>query len=563
MSFLSAVVPMRFQALRRGDGVGERDRPGQAADGRLAGTLVLRILQRAPAAGDLRRIGEVDLALAGRQMGLQRGVDVLLGHGEHDDLVIGQQPLIDRPGEGQAVKLRSIGLRVVHREHVDIVARRLRLGALRVEARRRRHVEAPGGPDPLPVVDEHERGGLVAGSPSRAGGRPFDTGGPVRFVAEDDVEGRRSLVLRPLHDAERVVGAEDHRHRVFACFPERPGDRRRVRGDRDFKLLKRCVLVVAPCPGVGADADVAGGRRALRRPLPHRLGEQGYRRHQVQDPAADACHGFRDAQCGKGLAGAAGHDELAAIVVPETGGHVVERGLLVAPQTEGFVAEGKVFRYAAHQVGPIERPAGEIAEAQHGAYGLQRFDGLAGVRPPAVAGVHDDAGGERVAGRSGDEGVEVGLRYLRTGRMAFALDGAVAAPALLGNEVDARIGAVEVRSHGGPFGPEPDVGETFPVERVVEEIRLHQPLEEAPFLGLGVGDGPDVVQCSLEAAVQCSGSFAFFGAVSRPQGTDGDHANIRRGCGRCPAGCFTAPGHGWGSRRLRFRRARIRIRWAR
>ena len=68
--------------------VGERDRPEQAADGRLTGTLVLRILQRAPAAGDLRRIGEVDLALAGRQMRLQRGIDVLFGHGEHDDLVI-------------------------------------------------------------------------------------------------------------------------------------------------------------------------------------------------------------------------------------------------------------------------------------------------------------------------------------------------------------------------------------------------------------------------------------------------------------------------------------------
>ena len=87
------------------------------------------------------------------------------------------------------MKLRSIGLRVVHREHVDVVARRLRLGALRIEARRRRHVEAPGGPDPLPVVDEYERGGVVAG--------PFDTGGPVRFVAEDDVEGRRSHRLAP------------------------------------------------------------------------------------------------------------------------------------------------------------------------------------------------------------------------------------------------------------------------------------------------------------------------------------------------------------------------------
>ncbi len=100
----------------------------------------------------------------------------------------------------------------------------------------------------------------------------------------------------------------------------------------------------------------------------------------------------------------------------------------------------------------------------------------------------------------------MGLRDLRAGCMAFALDGATAAPALLGHEVDAGIGAVEVRPRGGPLGPEPDVGETLPVERVLEEVRLHQPLEEAPLLGLGAGDGPDVVQGSLEAAAQCSGS---------------------------------------------------------
>ena len=131
------------------------------------------------------------------------------------------------------------------------------------------------------------------------------------------------------------------------------------------------------------------------------------------------------------------------------------------------------------------------------------------VWPPAVAGIDDDAGGEGVAGRCGDEGVEVGLPYLCAGRMALALDGTEAAPALLGHEVDARIGAVEIRSCGGPFGPEPDVGETFAVERVVEEIRLHQPLEEAPLLRLGVGDGPEVVQRSLEAAAQGSGSSIF------------------------------------------------------
>ena len=73
------VVPMSHQALREFNGVGERDRAGQAGNRSIAGALVLRVLQRAPATDDLRRVADVDLAVARSQMRLQRGVDVLLG----------------------------------------------------------------------------------------------------------------------------------------------------------------------------------------------------------------------------------------------------------------------------------------------------------------------------------------------------------------------------------------------------------------------------------------------------------------------------------------------------
>ena len=70
---------MSHQALREFNGVGERDRAGQAGNRSIAGALVLRVLQRAPATDDLRRVADVDLAVARSQMRLQRGVDVLLG----------------------------------------------------------------------------------------------------------------------------------------------------------------------------------------------------------------------------------------------------------------------------------------------------------------------------------------------------------------------------------------------------------------------------------------------------------------------------------------------------
>ena len=177
--------------------------------------------------------------------------------------------------------------------------------------RRRGHVEPLGGADPLRVVHQHERRGPVS--------RALDAGGPVRLVAEDQVEGRCALVLGALHQAERVIGAEHRRHRVRRRFPERRADRVRVGGDRNLQLLQRGVLVVAPRPRIRADADIAVRHRALLRPFPHRLLEQRDRRHQVENPSADPGRRLGDAERGEGLAGAAGHHQLAAAVLGETG----------------------------------------------------------------------------------------------------------------------------------------------------------------------------------------------------------------------------------------------------
>ena len=52
-------------------------------------------------------------------------------------------------------------------------------------------------------------------------------------------------------------------------------------------------------------------------------------------------------------------------MVREAAGHVVERGLLMGTQAEQLAPERDVFRLTANQIGPIEGPAGEVAETQH------------------------------------------------------------------------------------------------------------------------------------------------------------------------------------------------------
>ena len=107
-------VPVRLEPLGGVDGVGERDRAREGTDWTVLGSLVLGVLKRAPAADDLRGVGQIDLPAAGREVGLECGVHVALGHGEDDDPVVGQEVVFDRPGEGQAVELRSIGFGIVH-----------------------------------------------------------------------------------------------------------------------------------------------------------------------------------------------------------------------------------------------------------------------------------------------------------------------------------------------------------------------------------------------------------------------------------------------------------------
>ena len=189
--------------------------------------------------------------------------------------------------------------------------------------------------------------------------------------------------------------------------------------------------------------------------------------------------------------------------------YVVERGLLMGPQTERLTPIRQRLRFFVDQIRPVERSAREIVETEHRASVLQWNDGLDRVRPPPIAGIDDDAGGKGLSGRGGDERIKMGLGNPRARCVALALNGAVAAFALLGNQINARIGTIESRRQGRPLGPQPDMGEPFLVKGILDKVRLYQPLEEATLVRFGIGNGPDVVKGLLKAVTQavCSRSI--------------------------------------------------------
>ena len=328
---------MGFKPFRRENGVRERDGPRDPRHRSGTNRSVLRILQGTPTANDLGRIGQVDLAFVCRQVGLQRCVDMLLGHREHDHLVVGQQIVFDGAREWQTVELGTISVWVIHRKDFDFVARCLRLRACRVQARRRCHEQPLLGADSVRIVDQHERRGLVTGT--------VHSGRPMRLVAKNEVKGRRAFSLRPFDQAERVVCAEDHGQCIAMLLPESSRDCRRVGRNGQFEFLERSVFVVPAGAGIGTNADIAVRYRPVRRPFPHGLDEERDRRHQIEDPAPASGGLLGDAQGSIRLACSTRHDQLAAVMVLEALDYLLKRLLLVRKERVGFRPPRQIFRF--------------------------------------------------------------------------------------------------------------------------------------------------------------------------------------------------------------------------
>lgn len=68
---------------------------------------------------------------------------------------------------------------------------------------------------------------------------------------------------------------------------------------------------------------------------------------------------------------------------------------------------------------------------------------------------------------------------------------------------------VEVRN---PLLPEPYLGEPLLVQRILAEVRLHEPLEQAALPGFGLRDGTDVIEGVLESG----GAHGGLGVSAEP-----------------------------------------------
>ena len=409
-----------------------------------------------------------------------------LGEGEDEHLVIGQAAFGDGLPEADAVDFLAVEGRVVHGAELDGAFLCLLLGALGVEARGGGHVETAADEDVGVVVDIGEGGFLLFLGDG--------AGGAVGLVADGEVEGEGVAPQFPLgffDDGDGLVGGEDDGEGVGELLAEvadalgekvGAGGGRQGQGVGVFLGGVLAAFGALVGLGVGADADGVEGIGGVVAPGHEGLVEEGDGGHKEEDEAFAAGLLLDQAQGGEGLAGAAGHDEFAAVVRGIVCGGGLEGLLLVV--AEGLGGDGGAGGVA-RQYGPIGLEGAQPREGHHlhgdGAVGKRPF----GVVAPSIGGGEDKAVGEgalgtlegKVFAERGQEGVDVGLGNDVAVFVAFGLDAIERAVDVLGHQVNARVLAkVELR-------PKPDAGELRLIERQAREQAFHQMLETLPQRG--------------------------------------------------------------------------------
>ncbi len=479
---------LRLDDMTEGHGAAHR----AAIVGEIAGEPLLR--QRLPAADDARGIVHLEIVVAAREQALQATVDDGFLHREHDDLVIGQQVAPHRLGEGERVERPAVDRRVVHRGEHHIVALGARLGVLGIDARRGGHVEPPGGLDETGVVHLHEMALVLAGE----GG----AGGAVRLVAEDQVEGGEAVAfLRIADDIDGVVGGKDHIHvpgivaladlgSELPCFGR--GRVLQLMGEH----LEVIFAVLLADVAVRTHGVAVQRRRRFLGPFGERLRQQREARHEEQHTATLAGQFLGNLERGEGLAGAAGHDELAARILGEARFDGRQRRLLVRAQRFLRLEDRSRVGLVLRPVDPARLQIVQRDEADRRLLPLQRLAQMAGA---AGRGEEDQAMGVGLAARGGEERGQIAQRELGILVVELGLYRVQLAGCGFGHEVDAGIGAhvakPALRGLRAPRFPQPHTGGVkVAVIRLVLEISLDQPLEVTAFLALGDRGGAKGVE---------------------------------------------------------------------
>lgn len=440
--------------------------------------------QRVPRADHRGGGGEVHALL--RVTGHRLGGDVLV-HRHHQHAVVREQTLIDGFAKSQPVELRAVDGFIVHRGDLCRVLFCFGFHGVVEKPRRRGHVQPARGLDVVRVVDAHEVGLVRA--------REGDAGGAVGLVADDEVEVVKTLFLRVVHGGQRLVGGEDDAQAAAAlAVLEAIRDVLAVRGDGHLEVVRGDVFCLAAGLVVGADGEALQVEAGLRGPLAQRLGEQRDGGDEEQHAGATAVllrHLLGEAQRGERLAGAAGHDEFAAVVAVEPGHDAVDRLLLVRARLERLApGEAHLHLGAGEDHVPVHRRLSDLAVADAAGRDLLVLQRLLRVLRPLVGGGDDVAVDEvfhlrfrleRVAGRL-EERVDV-LLLNASGRLVeLRLDGdPFAVVTLTRNEVDAGVGLAAVVA---PLVPALYLVELGGEYRVCLEEVDHQLLKRDPVLAL-------------------------------------------------------------------------------
>lgn len=234
----------------------------------------------------------------------------------------------------------------------------------------------------------------------------------VRLVADDQVElGQAEPLLGGGDGLGGLIGGEHHRHALRVRRGRLGSELCAVRGGWDLQVVNVDVgEVVGPAPahadlGVRAHREGAQRHLAVDRPLAHGLLHQREGRDQKEHAPALPREILGNSQSRERLAGAAGHDEFAAVGLGEAVAHALDRLALVLARLFLLVQTDLA---GIGERAPVDPAILKVCEADaEGFHLLVAQRGFRIVRPVGSRGVHEDAADKGDAARSGEEAVDV------------------------------------------------------------------------------------------------------------------------------------------------------------
>lgn len=393
------------------------------------------------------------------------------------------------------MQLLAVERFIVHRTQGHVLLNGSGFGEVGVDARRRSHVEPLLAANELGIVNAHEGGFLVVVE----GG----SGGAMGFVADDEIElGEAEFLLRFVDDFDGVICGKDDAHvpgvvPLGHLFRQPP----RVRGRRIAKFMDEGLnhivvrLALLADFGVRANRETVQRRFALLSPFGQGLGQQCEAGDKEQNSFVAACDFFGDLQRCEGLAGAAGHDQLASVFARQAEENALDGFLLMRARFElGLEDRGGVrlvFR-------PVDLAGFEVVQVDACDRRLLIEERGFGVLRPLVRRGDDDSVRERSLPGSGEEAVDIAFLDAMVFRVELALDRVkFTGPARSCDKVDAGVVGTDAELVGD-IGQHPDVAVEVRVSRFVPQVDADQLFKVGALFPFSDGRGSKGGQDFLE-----------------------------------------------------------------